>query len=144
VKPISIIITTLAATAYKGESDIESALNNILIQMDTFVNSGSSIVLNPVNPEENFADRWSMPQYSHLRFRENFKNWVKQAQIDFDLLGSTDDVRFITEQAEQKFSIKMNPSDLAKSLGLMQASISIISHKDHVISAPAKPHGILY
>ncbi|MBU3928004.1 MAG: nucleotidyltransferase, partial [Bacteroidetes bacterium] len=58
VKPISIIITTLAARAYRGESDIESALDNILRQMGIFVNSGSSVVSNPVNPEENFADRW--------------------------------------------------------------------------------------
>jgi hypothetical protein len=141
VKPISIIITTLAARAYKGESDIESALSSILLQMSTFVNSGSSVVPNPVNPEENFADRWTMSQYRHLRLKENFKNWVIQAQIDFDLLGSTDKVSFITEQAEQKFFVKMNNEDLAKHLGLAQASISIVTPKTHVISAPAKPHG---
>lgn len=141
VKPISIIITTLAARAYKGEPDIESALSNILLQMATFVNSGSSVVLNPVYPEENFADRWTMPQYRHLKLRENFKNWVTQAQIDFDLLGSTDNVSFITEQAEQKFSVKMNLGEISKYLGLTQASISTVTPKTHIISAPAKPHG---
>ncbi|MBU0769680.1 MAG: nucleotidyltransferase [Proteobacteria bacterium] len=140
VKPISIIITTLAARAYKGEPDIESALSNILMHMVNFVNSGSSSVPNPVNPEENFADRWTMPQYRHLQLRENFKKWVIQVQIDFDLLGSTDDVSFITEQAEQKFSVKMNTGDLVKHLGLTQATISIVTPKAHVISAPAKPH----
>ena len=141
VKPISIIITTLAARAYKGEPDIESALSNILLHMVSFVNSGSSVVLNPVNPEENFADRWTMPQYQHLKLRENFKNWVIQARIDFDLLGSTDDVSFIAEQAGQKFSVKMNTGDVAKHLGLTQATISVVAPKVHVISAPAKPHG---
>jgi hypothetical protein len=140
VKPISIIITTLAARAYRGESDIESTLDNALLQMDTFANSGSSIVLNPVNPEENFADRWTMPEYSHLKLRENFKKWAIQVQSDFDLLGATDDINFITEQAEQKFSINMNTGDLAKRLGLAQASISIVSPKSHIISAPAQPH----
>jgi hypothetical protein len=140
VKPISIIITTLAARAYKGEPDIESAMSNILMHMVNFVNSGSSSVPNPVNPEENFADRWIMPQYRHLQLRENFKKWVIQGQIDFGLLGSTDDVSFITEQAERKFSVKMNAGDLVKHLGLTQATISIVTPKAHVISAPAKPH----
>lgn len=143
LKPISIIITTLAAQAYKGEFDIESTLSNILLQMHDFIKSGNSIVLNPVNPEENFADRWSMPQYRHLQLRENFKKWVIQAQNDFDLLGTTDDVHFISEQADQKFSVKMNTDDLAKRLGLMPASISIITPKDHAISTPAKPHEVL-
>lgn len=140
VKPISIIITTLAARAYKGESDIESTLTNVLLQMDAFANYGSSVVLNPVNPEENFADRWTMPQYSHLKLRENFKKWAIQVQSDFDLLGATDDINFITEQAEQKFAVNMNAGDLAKRLGLAQASISIVSPKSHNISAPAQPH----
>lgn len=143
VKPISIIITTLAAQAYKGEPDIESTLSNILLQMHDFVKSDNSVVSNPVNPEENFADRWSMPQYRHLQLRENFKKWVIQAQSDFDLLGTTDDVHFISEQADQKFSVNMNTGDLAKRLGLMPASISIITPKDHAISTPAKPHEVL-
>ena len=140
VKPISIIITTLAARAYKGESEIESTLDSILLQMGTFANSGSSVVLNPVNPEENFADRWTMVQYSHLKLRENFKIWIIQAQNDFDLLDATDDINFITEQAEQKFSINMDAGDLAKRLGLAQGTISIVSPKSHIISAPAQPH----
>lgn len=140
VKPISIIITTLAARAYRGESDIESTLDNILLQMGAFANSGNSVVPNPVNPEENFADRWTMPEFRHLRLRENFTKWVIQVQSDFDLLGSTDDINFITEQAEQKFSINMDTVDLAKRLGLAQASISIVSPKSHIISAPAQPH----
>lgn len=141
IKPISIILTTLAARAYQGESDIESALGNILRHMGSFANSGSSIVLNPVNPEENFADRWTMPQYRHLQLRENFKKWIIQAQNDFDLLGSKDNVSFITEQAEQKYSVRMNSGELAKQLGLTQVSVSIVTPKTHIISAPAKPHG---
>lgn len=139
VKPISIIITTLAARAYQGESDIESALRNILFHMGTFVSSGSSVVPNPVNPEENFADRWSMSQYSHLNLKENFGRWVIQAQNDFDIIGSSDDMSFITDQAAQKFSVRMNVSDLSKRLGLVPASVSVISPKVHTISESPKP-----
>ena len=136
VKPISIIITTLAARAYQGESDIESALRKILFHMGIFVSSGSSVVLNPVNPEENFADRWSMSQYSHLNLKENFGRWVIQAQIDFDIISSSDDMSFITEQAVQKFSVRMNVSDLKELLGIAPASVSVITPKVHTISEP--------
>lgn len=36
-KPISIIITTLAARAYNGELDVEVALINILNKMENFI-----------------------------------------------------------------------------------------------------------
>jgi len=56
-KPISIIITTLAARAYTGESDLEAALASILEGMERGVNSSSPYVQNPVWPEEDFAAR---------------------------------------------------------------------------------------
>ncbi len=76
VKPISIIITTLAARAYQGESDIDSALRNILSHMGSFVNTSKPRVPNPTNPSEDFADRWSMPKYRHLNLEQNFWNWL--------------------------------------------------------------------
>lgn len=139
VKPISIIITTLAARAYQGESTIESALANILQRMAAFASSGSSAVPNPVNPEENFADRWSMPQYSHLNLRQNFVRWVIQAQNDFEILGSSEDIGFITDQAVQKYSVRMDVPDLGRRLGLIPALINVVKPKAHIISEPAKP-----
>lgn len=140
VKPISIIITTLAARAYQGEPDIESAMNTILSQMGSFVNSSRPRVPNPVDPEEDFADRWSMPKCRHLNLEQNFRNWLKQAKNDFDILGMSNDASFISEQAGQKFSVRLDASELRKSLGLaMVAPISIITPKEHTISQPAKP-----
>jgi hypothetical protein len=138
VKPISIIITTLAARAYQGESDVESALSNILPRMGGLVNQSRPRVPNPVNPAEDFADRWSMPEYTHLKLEQNFWNWLKQAQTDFSLLGSEEDVDFIAEQAYKKFSIGLNTSELVKGLGLTAPSI-LVTPKAHSISAPAKP-----
>lgn len=59
-KPISIIITTLAASAYQNEDDIQTALQNVVPNMRNFIENRDGIywVPNPVNPEENFADRW--------------------------------------------------------------------------------------
>lgn len=61
-KPISIIITTLAAKAYNQEDNVYEALVSILNGMEdhiTFKEDGTAWVENPVNPkEENFADKW--------------------------------------------------------------------------------------
>jgi hypothetical protein len=59
-KPISIIITTLAAKAYDNESDLELAYRNIARGMRAHVQYDGSkyVILNPVNPLENFSDRW--------------------------------------------------------------------------------------
>lgn len=141
VKPISIIITTLAATAHQGETDIESAMSTILSRMGDLVNPTRPRVPNPVDPAEDFADRWSMPQYRGLNLEKNFWDWLKQAQIDFELLYSTDDAVFISEQARQKFSVRMDASELRKSLGLA-LGVSIILPKSHAIeSTPPKPWG---
>lgn len=134
-KPISIIITTLAAEAYQGELDIESALTNILSQMGNFVNSKIPRVPNPVNPEEDFADRWSMSQYKHLNLEQNFWNWLKQAQIDFEIIGSSDDTQFISEQIMRKFSVNVDSSSLRKKLGLSSMAVFVVTPKKHSISA---------
>jgi len=59
-KPISIIITTLAAKAYNGENDIISAFCNVVLGMgeQIDVQNGIIIIKNPVNSNENFADKW--------------------------------------------------------------------------------------
>jgi hypothetical protein len=139
VKPISIIITTLAAQAYQGESDIESAMDTILSRMGSFVNSSRPRVPNPVNPAEDFADRWSRTECKPLNLEQNFWDWLKQARNDFELLGASDDANFISEQAGQKFSVRMDASELRKSLGLAQG-VTIIVPKAHVIeSEPPRP-----
>jgi hypothetical protein len=140
IKPISIIITTLAARAYNGEQDIYSAVNNILLKMATFVNPQSPRVPNPVDPGEDFADRWTMSKYRHLNLEQNFWSWLIQAKNDFEKIISTTDTSFITEKAEQRFSVRFNISELTKSLGLSQSIGSIMtSPKSYSISAPAKP-----
>ncbi|QSV46909.1 nucleotidyltransferase domain-containing protein [Geobacter benzoatilyticus] len=139
VKPISIIITTLAAQAYDGEVDLYDALSNILARMGDLVNSTTPKVPNPVNPSEDFADRWAMPKYKHLKLEENFWTWLRQVRSDFDNLTRSEDATFIAEQANQRFRARMDVEDLRKSLGLAQG-VSIIVPKAHSIeAAPPKP-----
>jgi hypothetical protein len=87
-KPISIIISTLAAEAYSGEQTISDTLRAILPKMQQRVEELGSIAVisNPSYPLENFADKWvEVPAK-----RQNFEEWVDRARRDFQtyLVGS--------------------------------------------------------
>ena len=82
-KPISIIITTLSAHAYNGEQTIGEALRSILKNMHLFIEDRGGVkwVANPVNPMENYADKWlEAPQKE-----KNFFSWLEKARRDFGL-----------------------------------------------------------
>lgn len=82
-KPISIIITTLAARAYNGESSLLEGLYNVVGSMESHIKrnpNGDFVISNPVNPEENFADKWP----THPKRKENFFKWLRQVKSDMD------------------------------------------------------------
>ncbi len=132
-KPISIIITTLAARAYNGETDVVTALGNVLEKMGSLVNQTRPLVPNPVDPEEDFADRWYREDCKRLRLKENFNYWLLQVRTDFQNIISTTDTEFLREQIEEKFSLRLNESELKKQLGISVASVNIITPKTHTI-----------
>lgn len=81
-KPISIIITTLAAHAYGGERDIYDAFQGVVARMDQFIETlgGEYWVPNPTNPAENFADKWKVfPER-----REQFFAWLSTIREQLD------------------------------------------------------------
>lgn len=138
LKPISIIITTLASKAYQGEMNIGLALETILKHMDAFVNDETPRIPNPVNPKEDFADRWSMPQYKTLELEHNFWLWLNAAKADFASLSRTDDASFIAKQASMKFNLTLNESDLKTVLGVTTAP-NLYIPKEHQINDSSKP-----
>jgi hypothetical protein len=85
-KPISIIIATLAARAYQKETSILEALQNVIDRMPQYIEekfnpkSGRMVkwVGNPVNEEENFADKWEETPQKRI----NFYNWLEAIQTD--------------------------------------------------------------
>ena len=80
-KPTSIIITTLAAHAYNNEVDLQQTLLKIVTEMPYHIkydDNGVTIIRNPVNPLENFADKWQ----EHPIRAACFTDWLKQAQLD--------------------------------------------------------------
>lgn len=136
VKPISIIISTLASRAYQGEPDLFAAIDNILSNMSKFIRKNIPRVPNPVNPAEDFADRWRMQP--KLNLEQNFWCWLEQAKADFNLICSREDAEFISKQAQEKFSIRLNADEITKRLSL---SSLVTSPKEHLIANPAKPWG---
>lgn len=76
--PISIIITTLSAKAYDGQSGLYAALCHILDHMTKFieVRNGVMWVENPVMLGENFAEKWSQ----YLQRRTAFFQWLTRAR----------------------------------------------------------------
>lgn len=139
-KPISIILTTLAASAYDGETTVAEALGGILDRMGGYVREQQPRVPNPVNPSEDFADKWYDAEYRHLKLEDNFWNWLKQAKIDFSLLADSRDPAFITEQARIKFGVALNERGLAKRLGVAGVPSVIAMPKVTTIrDTPAKP-----
>lgn len=93
-KPISIIITTLAARAYSKETDLITAINNIVARMEIYIVTKFSPehsrnidwISNPVNDCENFADRWVLEPER----RERFYDWLEKAKSDFAYLQTCD------------------------------------------------------
>jgi hypothetical protein len=94
-RPISIIITTLAAHAYNGEEKISDALYSILANMDRFIewNGQTCIIRNPSDPLENFADKWPL----HPERQRAFFDWLAQARHDFGQLALQVERRRIVE-----------------------------------------------
>jgi hypothetical protein len=138
-QPISIIITTLAARAYRGEADLGDAMERILAGMGGFVNPTAPRVPNPVNPAEDFADKWSTEEGRKKRLEENFNAWLTKAQADFNMIAHSTDSQFISEQALQKLGSRLNPSVLQEKLVFSVPTVAF-SPKAHTIhEAPARP-----
>ena len=81
-KPISIIITTVAAQLYQEEDNVFDALKNILENAPRYIRNnmrdGRLFVENPSFAGENFADKWN----EHPERARAFFEWLYQAQND--------------------------------------------------------------
>lgn len=107
-KPISIILTTLAAYFYAGEQDIVNALqgivNRIIVAAPSIFEVGQ--VTNPVLKSENFADKWK----DHPERRQAFRDWVNSLhELTQGYFLANGDMNKINELWQKQFKIK-NPS----------------------------------
>lgn len=78
-KPISIVVTTLAAKAYAGQDSLFDALAEIVRGMPAQLDretDGYPACYNPVNGDENFGDKWR----KHPRRLTKMLKWLEELQ----------------------------------------------------------------
>lgn len=84
-RPISIIITTLAAATYEGQLDPDSAVREFIGRVRN-VDAYSPIrkvnnewlIPNPVNPRENFADKWNEDGGKRAKYFFEWLTWLEE------------------------------------------------------------------
>ena len=143
-KPISIIITTLATKAYRGENIFEG-LYNIVHTMGQYIENRNGIywISNPVNEKENFADKWVESPIK----RKNFFDWMNQIQKDIDTILSASSMYSIQDSLTQSFGrelITETFSIRARELKSLRDSNNLKMTTSGVLSTtasiPVKPH----
>jgi hypothetical protein len=91
-RPPSILITTLAAWAYRGQQNLGTALLEVIQDMPSYVDTsdGRWAVLNPAHKQENFTDKWNDPDTAHRRVK--FERWLKEVQTDLEFAYDSQNV----------------------------------------------------
>jgi len=160
-KPISMIITTLSAKLYQNEGDVYSTLKNIveqlhahavLLSQDVLLNEslrsqrlierkpdGTWYIPNPVNPAENFADRW---HENDNRKARAFFQWVVWVRNDLIEVLRQADMKKISESLEHHFGENITKKASA-GLYIVSAPAILTHAKDDIpnveIRNPSKP-----
>lgn len=138
-KPISVIISTLSARAYSGEPDVATALISILSKMEDLVDKPPRRrVPNPVDPEEDFADRWS----KEPDLEENFFWWLRHAKGDFSELLQPSNKEHLDAMIRNRMSVGLPKNDLASLVKETTGTLSTASIPLTRISSPPKPWGV--
>jgi len=101
VKPISVIITTLAAKAYGNQRSLSEALAHIVENMHLHIKERNGVwwIENPTDPAENFADKWE----SNPERKEAFFKWLEYAREDFTEIATENNRHLILEAATESF-----------------------------------------
>jgi hypothetical protein len=142
----SIIITTLAGQAYKPGGNLYAVLADVTAKMPSLVryDDGVYTVRNPVQPKENFADRWQ----THPDRAERFFRWMEQAQADFAALGAERGLDRILEKtatafgtrpayrAAEVFGTRLRDSRQAGQLGVTAGAATLIPGASRAV----RPH----
>lgn len=166
-KPISMIITTTSAILYGQEMDVVSTLENIInslvahagllssdyksYRMDESLeqlnlirrrDDGTWDFPNPVNPGENFAERWH--EDGHRRARAFFL-WVTWAHQDLvEISTRCSDIKKVGESLEETFGRQLvnKAAEGVVILGAPSLMASVDHHEQPVqIHNPSKPWG---
>lgn len=128
-KPISIIITTLAAQAYDNEDSLTDTILNIVPEMRKLIKccNGEWCIENPVNPMENFADKWNETP----RKKEVFFEWLDKIERDHtELLFDTDLQRVDDSLAKSYGKIKHLEEEQSALIPAVPKTLLNVPHRE--------------
>lgn len=138
-KPISIIITTLAAHAYNNEADLLDALINVVDGMPRYILivNGVTWIANPVNPLENFADKWQ----EHPQREQKFRGWLRQVRADLTRILKEEDINTVGDILKPKFGARAVNEALSKTEKMVIGAAPFIARQPSriEITSPNKP-----
>lgn len=123
-KPISIIITTLVAKSYNEEVGLYEALVNIIDNMPNHIetDNGKRVVRNPVNPAENFADKWA----DNPNKERVFFSWLAKAKQDLTKAFKHLNIREIADNLFESFGERIVTRALVNYLGKTSSGPSVL------------------
>lgn len=138
-RPISIIITTLAALAYDNQADLYEALTSIVKEMPAYIKRVHGVVqiLNPVNPNENFADRWQENPGKEMKFMA----WISKLQSDMDVVLEAKDIYKVSERMKGAFGASAVSKAFSFDSAVNAGTITVITNKspEIIIRNPIRP-----
>jgi len=132
--PISMIITNLAAHAYRDETDLSEALCGIVERLPSFVRSSRPRVPNPTHPDEDYADKWSRD----ARLEQNFWTWHAQVQVDI-LRLSMPLSHIASRDVQQRFDVLLSADEERQLSLIAPAVVSSAVAAATRINHPPKP-----
>lgn len=113
-KPASIILTTVAGHVYQVGDSLSQTMRRVLDELERIRISNTDKILNPVNPAENFADRWAWPDCAHLQLKKNFHEWVREVNRHFTEVMSGTSWQRMAQIAEDALAVKLSDEALRR------------------------------
>lgn len=107
LKPTSIIITTLVAQLYNGETDIEKLIDELPSKMVSTLHENNFIINNPTRLDEEFTDKWA----EKPELKEHFVNWLNRLSETSSLLTKETDSQALKLIMESRFGIDSGSLD---------------------------------
>lgn len=100
-KPISIIITTLAGHAFRNQDDLFETIVSLANEMPNHIRQEGEIswIANPVNLDENFADKWQ----DHPERKDAFFDWIENLRVQLSSLADASTLKDTKEVLYQLF-----------------------------------------
>jgi hypothetical protein len=132
LQPISVILTTLSGLAYEGQTDVLDTLTAILAKMPSLIRPTYPKVPNPVDPAEDFADKWR----KNPVLEKSFWDWHAQASADIERFRRGLTTRQLGEHADTAFGVT-----LPESVRPATPAVAAVVSAPTVISSPSRPWG---